>query len=324
MNTNGAVEHHLVVDSLRRPRRAQQTANRGGTQGCAAKPTLRGARPGRGDARAPLCDATPTLTARDHDAPPRACRRDRCRITMAQPARGPMLASGAAKSTPRDGRRLRAELTLRPAPSGRPRSQLVARVRSPSPVSANPRPRSQTPRPRLQAADAPLGPGVRGGAASCWPERRRPPLSPRRVLPCPRMTMAQPARGPMLVFTDAKGVTRQIPLGHQAVTLGRSRDDVVPFQRNESVSRFHAEVVTMGAGWLVLDRDSNGGTYVNGVEKRPWLVPDASVGRRTALVGCRRAVPAPGDARHDESDRRLRRPARPPLRTVDPPIERRV
>jgi len=68
----------------------------------------------------------------------------------------------------------------------------------------------------------------------------------------------------MLVFTDAKGVTRQVPLGHQAVTLGRSRDNVVPFQRNDSVSRFHAEVVTMGAGWLVLDRDSNAGTYVNG------------------------------------------------------------
>jgi HD-GYP domain-containing protein (c-di-GMP phosphodiesterase class II) len=78
--------------------------------------------------------------------------------------------------------------------------------------------------------------------------------------------MANDSGRARLVFTDHTGVSRTVPLGPQAVTLGRSRDCVVSFQKNENVSRFHAEVIGDGSGFLLLDRGSAHGTFVNGAQ----------------------------------------------------------
>src|SRR5690349_16508517 len=85
-------------------------------------------------------------------------------------------------------------------------------------------------------------------------------------------------RGASLVYSDYHGVARTVPLGPQAVTLGRSRDNVVAFPRNEGVSRYHAEVVTDGAGFIVIDRGSAHGTFVNGTRVEAHrLVDDDTV-----------------------------------------------
>jgi HD-GYP domain-containing protein (c-di-GMP phosphodiesterase class II) len=66
-----------------------------------------------------------------------------------------------------------------------------------------------------------------------------------------------------LVFKDEHGTRKTLALNTTVVTLGRARDNVVAFPRNEGVSRYHAEIVPHDGMATVFDRGSSGGTYVN-------------------------------------------------------------
>jgi HD-GYP domain-containing protein (c-di-GMP phosphodiesterase class II) len=116
--------------------------------------------------------------------------------------------------------------------------------------------------------------------------------------------MANDGGGARLVFTDAMGVPRTVPLGPQPVTLGRSRDNVVSFKGDDGVSRFHAEVVKDGAGFVVLDRGSAHGTFVNGAQIQEHRLVDGDsvqlgVGNAPSLRFVAATVVAP-DPKDDE------------------------
>jgi len=57
------------------------------------------------------------------------------------------------------------------------------------------------------------------------------------------------------------------------LVLGRSRSCDVRFVES-SVSRCHAELLRVGAGWLLVDRASTNGTWVNGVRVTRSRVAD--------------------------------------------------
>ncbi len=89
--------------------------------------------------------------------------------------------------------------------------------------------------------------------------------------------MADDTGSAKLVYTDDTGALRTVALGRQPVTLGRSRGNGVPFPRSDGVSRFHAEVVADGLGFVVMDRGSSAGTFVNGVQVQEQLLVDGDV-----------------------------------------------
>jgi hypothetical protein len=93
-----------------------------------------------------------------------------------------------------------------------------------------------------------------------------------RDLPSPldRMRLAFGRRvgrpdGPALVAPAADPGARLV--------LGRSRSCDVRFVES-SVSRTHAELLRVGAGWLLVDRASTNGTWVNGVRVSRTVVCD--------------------------------------------------
>ncbi|MBI5494340.1 MAG: HD domain-containing protein [Deltaproteobacteria bacterium] len=88
------------------------------------------------------------------------------------------------------------------------------------------------------------------------------------MLPCGAVlaytnTKMGPAR---LFYMDEAGSRRGLPLKGTVVTVGRARDNMVTFPRQEGVSRYHAELVGHDEGWVIVDRGSSAGTFVNGVQ----------------------------------------------------------
>jgi hypothetical protein len=57
---------------------------------------------------------------------------------------------------------------------------------------------------------------------------------------------------------------RRMPLGNQALTIGRATDAAIRIS-DTSVSRRHAEIRPSSDGWTVVDLGSTNGTRVNGV-----------------------------------------------------------
>ena len=80
-----------------------------------------------------------------------------------------------------------------------------------------------------------------------------------------------------LVFVDDSGAPHSVPLGSAGVTLGRSRENDVVFARNEGVSRHHAEITMDGDRYVLLDRGSSAGTYINGVPIQDQVLVDGDV-----------------------------------------------
>ncbi|MEW5851009.1 MAG: HD domain-containing phosphohydrolase [Myxococcota bacterium] len=69
--------------------------------------------------------------------------------------------------------------------------------------------------------------------------------------------------GAWLDVVDEGGARRAIPLGDAVQTLGRARDNTVTFPRSEGVSRYHAEILFNDGEYLLVDKGSSGGTFVN-------------------------------------------------------------
>jgi pSer/pThr/pTyr-binding forkhead associated (FHA) protein len=66
----------------------------------------------------------------------------------------------------------------------------------------------------------------------------------------------------LIVFRDG-AVHRALELGSRALTIGRGlQNDLVLEDPDRTVSRFHAEVRQERGGWVLLDLNSQNGTWV--------------------------------------------------------------
>jgi hypothetical protein len=71
-----------------------------------------------------------------------------------------------------------------------------------------------------------------------------------------------PERGAVLVVHRGPDEGARFELDRDVVTIGRSPDSVV-FLDDVTVSRHHAELLHGAGGWLIRDKSSLNGTYVN-------------------------------------------------------------
>ena len=65
---------------------------------------------------------------------------------------------------------------------------------------------------------------------------------------------------------DGHQIDRRQPLSFARTTLGRGEDQVLSFVQDGFLSSEHAEIILLDPGsWLLRDRDSRNGTFVNGI-----------------------------------------------------------
>lgn len=88
-----------------------------------------------------------------------------------------------------------------------------------------------------------------------------------------------------LTVTDANGVTKEVPLNKERVTIGRAPDNDIPFHGDKAVSGHHAVVITILQDSFLEDLDSTNGTQVNGkqVAKHPLSNGDVIMIGRNSL-----------------------------------------
>lgn len=100
-----------------------------------------------------------------------------------------------------------------------------------------------------------------------------------------------------LVVTDANGVTKEVPLNKERVTIGRAPDNDIPFAGDKAVSGHHAVIITILQDSFLEDLDSTNGTQVNGkqVAKHPLSNGDV------IMIG-RNQLKYMGDAGAEEDD----------------------
>ena len=80
-----------------------------------------------------------------------------------------------------------------------------------------------------------------------------------------------------LVYIDEAGVQRTTPLPSTGLSLGRARDNGLAFPSDAGVSRYHAEVAHDGDDWVLTDRGSSRGTFVNDMRVTEHLLSDGDV-----------------------------------------------
>jgi pSer/pThr/pTyr-binding forkhead associated (FHA) protein len=72
------------------------------------------------------------------------------------------------------------------------------------------------------------------------------------------------------------GGTKTVPIGDEAVTIGRTSDNSLPLDA-EGVSRRHAQILFVGKGYEVVDMGSRNGTKVNGQKVPRALLKNGDV-----------------------------------------------
>lgn len=123
---------------------------------------------------------------------------------------------------------------------------------------------------------------VRNDLAKPAPALARPPAPPRparaarRTTPrrtTPRqMTRRRGSAPRALVVTEGQLLGATVPLGDQAITLGRAEDCTLVLA-DDYASSHHARLVPDGDTWLLEDLSSTNGTYLASVKvSRPTLV----------------------------------------------------
>src|SRR4051794_5572404 len=74
---------------------------------------------------------------------------------------------------------------------------------------------------------------------------------------------------PFLLYRGGGGEQRMVELNGERLTIGRRASNEVALPWDGQVSRVHAELVRMGADWVVCDEGiSHNGTFVNGERVR--------------------------------------------------------
>jgi pSer/pThr/pTyr-binding forkhead associated (FHA) protein len=76
---------------------------------------------------------------------------------------------------------------------------------------------------------------------------------------------------PFLILRDGQGaqVLLELPVGHGVMTVGRSPECDISLEWDHQVSRVHAELETVGSGWMLSDGGlSRNGSYLNGERLR--------------------------------------------------------
>ncbi len=90
------------------------------------------------------------------------------------------------------------------------------------------------------------------------------------------MSGAQPDDA-ILVYSDETGAQRTTRLTAAGLSVGRARDNGLSFPAGVGVSRHHAELAWDGYDWLVIDRGSSRGTFVNDVRVVEQALTDGDV-----------------------------------------------
>lgn len=77
--------------------------------------------------------------------------------------------------------------------------------------------------------------------------------------------MSQPgAGGARLIVLCGRALYRYVDLGRREITIGRGeQNDVVLEDPDKIVSRFHAELRPEGSGYVLIDLNSQNGTWVD-------------------------------------------------------------
>ena len=76
-----------------------------------------------------------------------------------------------------------------------------------------------------------------------------------------------------LYVMDGEKRAMQIPITQDIFVMGRKRDEVDCVFEERGISRIHATIAFIGAGYVIEDNGSSGGTFVNGVRLahgQPW------------------------------------------------------
>ena len=127
-------------------------------------------------------------------------------------------------------------------------------------------------------------------------------------------------RDAFLLFDDATGRQRIVELPHDraSVTIGRRPTCDVPLPWDEEVSRLHAQLIRLGADWVLCDEGlSHNGTYVNGEHvrgRRRLVAGDVLTVGNTPISLC--APDGPSTAKP------TRRPLREPVAELTPAQQR--
>ncbi len=86
----------------------------------------------------------------------------------------------------------------------------------------------------------------------------------------PRPSSARPSTGPAtvatakrLVITSGPKAGLELPLGSDAMTIGRSSESALVI-RDDYTSSHHARLILRGDTWAIQDLDSTNGTFVAG------------------------------------------------------------
>lgn len=113
-----------------------------------------------------------------------------------------------------------------------------------------------------------------------------PPYAPPRpqpVSPASSATMIETAAAVRPRLQSAGGTIYDLPT--REITVGRSTECEIAFERSSLMSRRHATLRPEGAGWVIIDLGSSNGTFVNGQRLKPTRAYPLNPGDQILLGG---------------------------------------
>lgn len=106
---------------------------------------------------------------------------------------------------------------------------------------------------------------TRPPASASSPDALTAPVNPVRpaVSSSPQVEKATTANAKRIVITSGPKAGLELPLGDDAITIGRSSESGLVI-RDDYTSSHHARLLVWGNQWMVQDLDSTNGTYLAG------------------------------------------------------------
>ena len=105
---------------------------------------------------------------------------------------------------------------------------------------------------------------------------------------------------PRLLLKFESSILREVPLGAQAVTIGRAPDNDIPID-NLAVSNYHARVYREAGSLVVEDLNSLNGSFLNEIRIERAMLKDGdsiSIGKHDILVDEKHDAATPEDGWH--------------------------